>query len=302
MCGMTRALRRGHRGIPPLIRLPAGMPRGLSTHLVCCDVFWPNLILYATLAACVLITVWMVKRYDLYDHEPWWYLLLAAGLGACGMYVSGVVQGYFIRAAIEARGESTDLHQAFLAGTIEEGFKISAVALTAILGRLVGRRFDEPLDGIVLGSFAGLGAAVEESIYYLGGWAPVRPDAFLPPQEPVRLAGHLVMGGITCFGLGMLTLPWRGRWSRWHAAWAVPLFAVIGAAVHLGWDVVAFDAATTFNARETLETWHTWVPVGLMLGGLILYRGLVAWAAWLTRYTLQVCDVRTKQCPPARDA
>jgi hypothetical protein len=96
----------------------------------------------------------------------------------------------------------------------------------------------------------------------------------------------------------MLTLPWRGRWSRWHAAWAIPLFAGIGAAVHLGWDVAAFDAAASFNARETLEAWHTWVPVGLMLGGLILYRGLVAWAAWLTRYTMQVCDVRTKQCPP----
>jgi RsiW-degrading membrane proteinase PrsW (M82 family) len=264
-------------------------------------VFWPNLILYATLGACVLITVWMVRRYDLYDHEPWWYLLLAAGLGAAGMYASGLVQRYFIHAAIEGRGEATDTYQAFLAGTIEEGFKLIAVAAAVVLGRFVGRRFDEPLDGIVLGSFAGLGAAVEESVYYLGGWSADRPDAFLPPQEPIRLAGHLVMGGITCFGLGMLTLPRRGRWSRWHAAWAVPAFALIGAGLHMGWDVVAFDAAAVFHARETLEWWHTWTPVAIMLGGLVLYRGLVAWAAWLTRYSLQMCDVRTRECPPTWD-
>ncbi len=251
--------------------------------------FWPNVILYGTLAVCTLLTVWIIKRYDLYDHEPWWYLLLAALVGAGGMHLSGHVQIWFIMGAIDRHGEATDLYMAILAGTIEEAFKLAAVALVAVPFR---KQFNEPLDGIVLGSFAGLGAALEESVHVL---RQIEPITFLPPQEPIRLAGHLVMGGVTCFGLGMLTMPGR---RKWHAAWAIPVCFAIGAGMHTAWDITAFSAAVRFHASEELLPWHTWVPVGLMLVGLALYRGMVGWGASLTRYVLQVCDVRTKRCPP----
>ena len=251
--------------------------------------FTTNLILYGTLALCTLVTVWLIKRYDLYDHEPWWYLLLATILGAGGMHLAGLVQARFIAAAIDRHGEATDTYQAFLAGTVEEGFKFAVVALLAVVFR---RRFNAPLDGVVLGSFAGLGAAIEESIHVL---RQIEPMTTLPPQEPVRLAGHLVMGGITCFGLGLMTMP---GWRKWHAAWAVPVCLALGATLHMLWDVVAFDAAQKFHAQQAVELWHTWVPVALMVTGMVIYRGMIAWAASLTRYALQVCDVKTKRCPP----
>ena len=254
--------------------------------------FLPNVILYGTLDLCIFITVWIVKRYDLYDHEPWWFLLLATLLGAGGMYAAGLVQAHFISLAIDRYGEATDGYQAFLAGTVEEGFKFATVAILALCFR---RKFNEPLDGVVLGSFAGLGAAIEESVHVL---RQIEPSLYLPPQEPVRLAGHLVMGGITCFGLGLLTMPGA---RKWHAVWAIPLCYAAGAGVHMVWDIAAFDAAQKFHAKQELEPWHTWVPVALMLTGLIIYRAMVARAAALTRYVLQVCDVETKRCPPPRE-
>ena len=255
-----------------------------------------NIILYGTLALCALVTVWIVKRYDLYDHEPWWLLILATLLGAGGMNLAGRVQGLFIARAIDKHGEATDLYQAFLAGTVEEGFKFLAVVVIAIAFGWMGKRwFNEPLDGVVLGSFAGLGAALEESVHVLG---QSEPSVFLPPQEPIRLAGHLVMGGITCFGLGLFTMPGK---RKWHVVWAVPVCYVLGSAMHMAWDVVAFAAAQRVNSDRELLWWQTWVPVALMLVGLFFYRIMVGWAASLTRFVLQVCDVRTKVCPPARE-
>lgn len=256
-----------------------------------------NLILYGTLALCTLVTVWIVKRYDLYDHEPWWMLVLATVLGAGGMTLAGRVQVFLIARRIDGSGEATDLYQAFLAGTVEEGFKFLVVAVLAMAFGWMGRRpFNEPLDGVVLGSFAGLGAALEESVHVL---SQSEPSVFLPPQEPIRLAGHLIMGGITCFGLGLFTLPgWSGSRGKWHVVWAVPVCYVLGAAMHTAWDVVAFAAAERVHSERELLWWQTWVPVALMVLGMLLYRIMVGWAASLTRFVLQVCDVRTKVCPP----
>ncbi len=152
---------------------------------------------------------------------------------------------------------------ALYAGVTEEVGKVLAVLAVMVLFR---RHFNDPLDGLIYGSFAGLGAAIEESIAVLGF---ADGAILLPGQEPVRLAGHLIMGGIGGFGLGMRPLGVR-RWYLWALA------TLAGAALlHTLWDVVAFDAHDRADLHGRATAWHTASGVVLMLVGMIAFRWLV---------------------------
>ncbi len=133
--------------------------------------------------------------------------------------------------------------------------------MVALLAR---KQFNDPLDGLIYGSMAGLGAAVEESVFYLR--TETLPTPGLPPVEAVRLCGHLIMGGIGGFALGMTTV---GR-KAWPFALAVGLGAAIG--LHFGWDWLSMSATD----EGVLGPGHTLLAVALMLGGLGLYAALTA--------------------------
>lgn len=241
--------------------------------------------MYFMLGACGLAIGLAAFRYDLYNREPWYMVLIAVALGAAGMWVACYIEVGAIRAAA-ANGVSIDSGRlALLAGTVEELTKFGVVALVAMV---VKRQFNEPLDGIVYGSFAGLGAALEESVAVLQRLSA--GTQYLPPQEPVRLVGHLVMGGIGGFGIGLIMV------KSWRAAMPVCAALLAAIALHTAWDVTAFADHKTAEPR--LLTWHAVVPMGLMLAGMLLYRRLVSSGARLTRAYLHVCDVRTHECPP----
>lgn len=249
-------------------------------------VFWPTLFLYLSLALCTIGIAAAVVRYDLYKQEPWAMLALTALLGAGGMWLAGKAQLAVIPIVISHYNGITNLQLALLAGSTEELGKLFAVICIIVIAR---GAFDEPLDGLIYGSFAGLGAAIEESIVVLGKGVA---GEYLPPQEPVRLAGHLVMGGIGAFGLGLLTT--RSRW-------AVPVIAACLAGailLHTAWDVAAFSAADLYRIHGKLHPWHTITPIALMLGGMLVYRWFAGVGARLVRAHLQICDVKTRECPP----
>lgn len=248
-----------------------------------------NLILYATLLACGGVAAWVARRYDLYDYEPFRFLLLAAVLGAATMHAAGHVERWVINELTERGHAITDNEFAILAGGVEEIAKVFSVLIIAIFVR---KHFNDPLDGFVFGSFVGLGAAIEESIAVLRDSEATR---YLPPQEPIRIAGHLIMGGIGSFGLGLLTAP-RSRLTR--AFIAVPLCFLFAFALHAAWDASAFRAALSFRTISRLELRDTLAPVSLMIVGLIAYRLLAAWGAAESRFKGQFCDARTKKCPP----
>lgn len=243
-----------------------------------------TIAMYFMLGACGLAIGLAAIRYDLYDREPWHMILLTVALGAGGMWVAAVVERSVIQACATNLVIIEGPRLALLAGFVEELTKLGVVAVVAML---VKRRFNEPLDGIVYGSFAGLGAAVEESIAVL---QRLHDTQYLPPQEPVRLVGHLVMGGIGGFGIGLIMM------RSWRAAPAVLGAFLAAVALHTTWDIAAFADHTTAEPR--LLTWHAAAPMALMLAGMLLYRKLVAAGARLTRAYLNVCDVRTHQCPP----
>ncbi len=123
------------------------------------------------------------------------------------------------------------------------------------------------MDGIIYGSIVGLGMAVTESVYYMSltAWPPPPEGPFIPPTEIVRLCGHLVMGGITGFAVGMM----RMEMKRWFA---VLLGCVsISMTMHFLWDWIAFDAAM----RGAMLSWQTIIAAAMMLFGMVFYGVLV---------------------------
>lgn len=220
-------------------------------------------ILYAMLIVCGVLFLWMVSRHDLAPREPWLVIISAGIFGALTMWLAGRFQVAVIPRLYGLRqGDLTTLQYAALAGLTEETGKLVAVGLVFILFR---PHFNESVDGIMYGSLAGLGAAVEESIaFFTHDRLPL-----VPMTEPVRLFGHLVMGGITCAGVGAVAARWRRGWLL------VPIMWAAGAGVHTVWDVVAFSASEATREPGGLRPWHTVMSIVVMFVGYMVYRSAV---------------------------
>jgi RsiW-degrading membrane proteinase PrsW (M82 family) len=214
-------------------------------------------ILYATLLACALGAAFLVYRHDLYDREPPWLLALAVGLGAAFMALAGRAESWLLAWS----GVTSRAGIAALVSLVEEGFKFAAVVGVALGAR---KQFNDPLDGLVYGSMSGLGMAVEESVFYLQH-GPRRHEV-LPVIELARICGHLVMGGIGGFGVGLAAVHRR--------AWPLTVAGGLGAAtgLHFAWDWLAMSVA---DARELVPR-TSLVGVAIMVGGLVLYGTLTA--------------------------
>jgi RsiW-degrading membrane proteinase PrsW (M82 family) len=229
-------------------------------------------ILDVTFAGCAIGAAVLVYSYDLYDREPISVLGLAAALGAVGMAASGGLETMAFR---QLELDSV-LALAFVGALCEETAKLLVVALLA----LFARSFNDPMDGLIYGSMAGLGAALEEGLAVLHA----TPNAAwpLPPDELVRLCGHLVMGGIGGFGMGCLF----HRRDRWKLAVAASFLTAV--LLHLGWDLAALraDGGRGAAGRDTL------LAASLMLAGLLLYGRLVVVGS---RWSMEVFAPGTPQ-------
>lgn len=219
-------------------------------------------ILYVTLVVTAFIAVFIVLRYDLHRKEPWYALACACALGMVGMCAATAGQQAII-AILTARGHQlNDDTLALIAGTTEELAKFVAVLLS---WTIFARWFDDGLDGIVYGSFAGLGAAIVESIT-TGG---IAQDIIIPGEEPIRIAGHLVMGGIGGFGIGLVAVRARG------GAAMVPTALGGAIAIHVLWDMVAYRAQSYVEQAGNAPPWQAPAAVSLMLAGMMTYRLMV---------------------------
>ncbi|MCC6676287.1 MAG: PrsW family intramembrane metalloprotease [Phycisphaerales bacterium] len=220
-------------------------------------------ILYSMLIACGVLFIWLVRRHDLLPREPWLAIISAGIFGALTMWLSGRFQNAVIPAVYRLNeADLTTLQYAALAGLTEEISKLAAVGILFILFR---SHFNEAVDGLMYGSLVGLGAAVEESIAF---FMHQRLEPF-PLTEPVRLFGHLVMGGITCAGVGAVAARWRRGWLLVPVMWAA------GAGVHTVWDVIAFSASEATREPEGVRPWHTALSIAIMFIGYLIYRGAV---------------------------
>jgi RsiW-degrading membrane proteinase PrsW (M82 family) len=216
------------------------------------------------LTLCALLTAGLVYRYDLYEHEPISLLAIAIALGAGGMWLAGRLEGWTL-----AHGPSLhSLEVAGVASLVEELLKLVVVLVVVVHAR---REFDDPMDGVVYGSMAGLGAAVEESVYYVG-LSPAK-EAWLPAGELVRLWAHVVLGGIIGFPAGF----WRARPRRAALATGVALGVAVG--LHLGWDAIVLSVPEGVSPSVV----QTLLGVAIMVASLALYGRLVTLASASSR-------------------
>jgi len=78
------------------------------------------------------------------------------------------------------------------------------------------------------------------------------------------LLGHLVMGGITGFGVGMARMR-RPRWGRWLAGTAGASMAL-----HFAWDLISLRASTAPGLANTLAAAAVVVAGTLLFGALVV--------------------------------
>ena len=218
--------------------------------------------LYAALGIFALLAILLVYRYDLYNREPWFMLLLAVALGGVTMRVVAVVEVVALQIAEGPVG------LAAVAALVEELARLAVVGAVAVV---FPRQFDDPMDGIVYGSLVGLGMALEESVADLRGLRD--PGLLALPVELVRLFGHLVMGGIGGFGVGVARVG-LGFWPR-------ALGRTLAAAVllHFSWDWIALSSP----GGATLSPLWTVAGVTVMSAGMLFYGMLVELGSRLSK-------------------
>ncbi len=221
------------------------------------------MLFFVALALCALLTASLVYRYDLYEHEPIPLLGVAIALGAGAMWLAGLVEDRALRA-----WQPDPLGIAAVASGAEELMKLLVVIAVSILAR---REFDDPMDGIVYGSMAGLGAALEESVFYQRGALSLH--TLVPAAELVRLWAHVVLGGIVGFALGF----WRETPGR--SALAALGGLALAVSLHFGWDAIVLTAP----GGVALGAARTVAGLVLMIGSLALYGRLVVMASARSR-------------------
>ncbi len=164
----------------------------------------------------------------MYDREPWYMLVLAVVLGMLSCwgvgYAEDAMQLWLGKAGMSITGQSV------IAAVVEEASKLLVVVLIALC---FPTQFNDPMDGIIYGAFAGLGFALSESLFYIG----LAHDAYPPPtetqlfgQEAIRLLLHFLTGGLNGFGLGLL----KFKVEQWKLILPTWISAAIG--IHFLWD------------------------------------------------------------------
>ena len=100
------------------------------------------MFIYGCLAICAILLLLMVYRYDMYDREPWYMLILAILLGMLACVAVGTFEDYLFTEFHEFFSDAYALEKESLAtGLAEELVKLFAVAIIALIA---SRHFNDP--------------------------------------------------------------------------------------------------------------------------------------------------------------
>jgi len=215
------------------------------------------MLVYGCLALCTIGLGLIVYRYDMYEREPWYMLLLALIAGMFSCLLIGYFEDYLF--GILMLGEHQLGQQALLVAVSEELIKLLVVIGIAVVFR---SQFNDPIDGLIYGAFVGLGFGLEESLFYLGlDSANLRLDRF--GEVPVRLLLHLLFGGLGGFAIGL------GRTGvRWPLVFGLCLGTAI--TIHALWD---YWLGLRIN-DPLPDVWQQLIAISLM-GTLTLAFGIL---------------------------
>ena len=203
---------------------------------------------FIALVPC-MIYIWIPVFIDRFEPEPWWALamtLIWGALAAAGF--SGLLNtfiGFFGGVgglAVTGSKSGAALGQYFFgavlgAPIVEEAFKGFAV-----LGMFwfMRREFDGIVDGVIYGTFAGLGFALSENVLYFSraivqAMATGEMDAFwfqFGLRGIVKPWGHPLYTSMTGIGIGIARETSK-TWLKWVA---IPAGYSVAVALHMGWN------------------------------------------------------------------
>jgi RsiW-degrading membrane proteinase PrsW (M82 family) len=204
--------------------------------------------------ACLPTTafgLWVVRRIDRNEKEPWRLVLVAAAWGAVVatslvIWAESLWQLIAIRTLVP--GPGLDVSTAFSAGILEELAKGSAVVLLFLVMR---NEFDDVVDGIVYGAAVGLGFNFMESVSYMTNlYAIFQPE------------------GVGNYAAGF----------QWYARQVLGLF--FGHATY-----TAFVGAGIGIARQLPDVRRK--SIAIAAGFLVAIAAHFSWDAWLTLFPIE---------------
>lgn len=216
------------------------------------------MVSYLVLALGGLLFGAMVYRYDMHEREPWWMLVGAAVAG--GVLMWGAFELELLIQGLAGASDQSVL-KAALAGTIEEAAKLAVPVAILVFMK---KHFNDPMDGLIYGSLAGVGAGLFESAWWL--WfvpAPEGSDALtVHGPNAMRLLMHTLWGGIVGSALGLIVMkkPWRLTLAQ-----RVGLVMLI----HFAWDLFI-----GFIPPDKQNHWHRLVAA-LIIGASVAWYGLL---------------------------
>ena len=195
--------------------------------------------------ACIPTTafgLFIVRRMDRNEKEPWRLVLVAAAWGAI-VATSLVIWGETLWEASVTRtlvpGPGLDVATAFSAGVLEELAKGMAVVLLFLVMR---DDFDDVVDGIVYGAAVGLGFNFMESITYMTNiYAILQPEnvgaigagfQWYDRQVLGLFFGHTTYTAFIGAGLGIARQVSKPR----QKVLAVVSGFLVAIAAHFSWD------------------------------------------------------------------
>ena len=212
-------------------------------------------------ASCIPTTafgLFVIRRIDRNEKEPWRLVLVAAAWGAL-VATSLVIWGetFWEDAAVRTLvpGPGLEATRAFSAGLLEELGKGAAVLLLFLVMR---NEFDDVVDGIIYGAAVGLGFNFMESITYMtnlyaifdpAGAGPIAAGFQWYARQVLGLfMGHATYTAFVGAGIGIA----RQLRPRRSKVLAIAGGFVVAIAAHFSWDA-----------------WLTFFPIGNGALGLV---------------------------------
>ena len=207
------------------------------------------LLVSTLLLVTVVAAVWW---FDRYDREP---LHLVVGVFLWGGLAAPVLAVFGSSALAAGSGFDSTVMVVWIGPLVEEAAKAFGVILVVLLSK----EFDNPTDGLVYGTAAGLGfAATENLVYTLAGVgeSAIGGTLFLVVVRTALASGIHALSSAT-FG-GFLGFAYLSRKRGERVMWLI--VGLIGAvAIHAGWNFMLLQMESSGGAVPVAR-WFVAVP------------------------------------------
>ena len=190
--------------------------------------------------------------------------MLTGAAVAGGLLMAGALGiDLAIQALLIDAGPELSLHwtKSLTSAPLQTAAKL-AVPVAILL--LIRKHFTDPMDGLIYGSLAGLGAAFSESIWYSFIATMPEPATLLHAQGPsaIRFMLHTVWGGIAGYALGLVLMKKPYRRQLLQSLGVVLVLQVL-------WDLFLG------YAPDGPETGGQRTVTALVLGASVVWYGLL---------------------------